>query len=74
MISMGQIFGILFVEVAQLAFGLGDFDKSDEEQKTSAFYSVVFCNAFLLLGCIILLFQNGELKRAKIEQNQNEQD
>ena len=66
MISMGQIFGIIFVEVAQLVFGLGDLDKTQDEQKTSAFYSVVFCNAFLLLGCLILLVQNGELKRAKI--------
>lgn len=59
MLSMGQIFGVGFVEAAQLIFGLGDDDKSMDEQKTAAFNSVVFCNAFLIVGCVILMLQNG---------------
>lgn len=65
MLSVGQIFGILFMEVAQLIFGLG-YD--DMDQRQASFKSVIFCNSFLAVGSIVLLLQNGELKRAKLEQ------
>lgn len=39
-----------------------------QDQKAAAFNSVVFTNSFLAVGCIVLLLQNGELKRAKLEQ------
>lgn len=66
MLSVGQIFGILFMEVAQLIFGLG-YD--DVDQRQASFKSVKsFCNSFLAVGSIVLLLQNGELKRAKLEQ------
>lgn len=66
MLIVGQLFGIAFVEAAQLIFGLGDQNLDDEQQKTASFYSVIFCNVFLAVGCVVLMFQNGELKRAKL--------
>lgn len=66
MLSVGQIFGVLFVECSQLIFGLGSDTETDEEKRKSSLNSVIFCNAFLVVGCIILMMQNGQLKRAKL--------
>ena len=65
MLTSGQIIGVIFVEIAQLGFGLGSGSKNS--QKESSFRSVLFVNCFLAIGCVILLFQNSELKRSKTE-------
>lgn len=58
MLSVGQIFGIVFIEVAQLAFKLGEVGLSASESQTAAFNSVLFTNAFLAVGCVTLILQN----------------
>ena len=58
--------GVIFILISENLFNLGTAGSPQEEQDAS-FKSVLFCNSFLAVGSLVLLTQNRELKRAKLE-------
>lgn len=65
LMTAGQIMGVVFVVLSQNVFGLGN-GGSVEDEKASALHSVIMSNSLLAIGCVIMMLQKAELKRAKL--------
>jgi len=75
MISVGQVFGIIFVEIAQLFFGLGRKDMGNiDEVKDAVLKSVIFSNVIMIIGCLVLMREDRELKKTLFERGENGSD
>ncbi len=67
MMSGGQIAGLVYIFVGQLAWGLG---KDDVSQKTAALATSITVSVVSTIGCITALFFNSKLVRTEYERSQ----